>query len=134
MKRSLALSALSREHHTALVWAKRAQGVSDPDSNVFMAKLVTIFEHELEPHFRLEETGLLAALDQQGEYALVERTLAEHRALRAGIGRIKAGDPDALIPFGVALAAHVRFEERELFPVAEERLSPDFLMAIGRAP
>lgn len=132
MKRSLALSALSREHHTALVWAKRAQHVSDHDLNAFMAKLVAIFEHELEPHFQIEENGLLVALEQQGEHALVERTLAEHRVLRAGIERIEAGDSDALALFGVALAAHVRFEERVLFPAAEERLSPDLLTAISR--
>jgi hypothetical protein len=134
MKRSSALSALSREHHTALVWAKRAQAASDTqDLGALMAKLVTIFEAELEPHFRIEETRLLAALAQCGENGLVERTLAEHRALRAAIDRIRAGDSGAVAPFGAALAAHVRFEERELFPAAEARLSADALAAIAQA-
>jgi hypothetical protein len=134
MKRSPALSALSREHHTALVWAKRAQAVSDPQNlGALMAKLVTIFENELEPHFRVEETRLLAALLQCGERELVERTQAEHRALRAAIARIRAGDAEALAPFGAALAAHVRFEERELFPAAEARLSSEALAAIAEA-
>ncbi len=132
MKRSPALTTLSREHHAALVWAKRAKASSGHETSVLMAQLATFFDHELEPHFQAEENGLLAALEQQGEHALVERTLAEHRALRVGIERIKAGDSDAVSPFGVALAAHVRFEERELFPAAEERLSADLLAAIGR--
>jgi hemerythrin-like domain-containing protein len=131
MKRSPALFALSREHHAALVWAKRAKALGGHEPSALMAQLAAFFERELEPHFQAEENGLLAVLAQRCEYLLVERALAEHQALRRAIERIEAGDSEAVLPFGVALAAHVRFEERELFPVAEERLSPDLLAAKG---
>ena len=131
MKRSPSLMSLSREHHTALVWAKRAQKASAENLASLMTRIVTVFEHEIEPHFRLEEAGLLPALQAAGESALVARTLAEHQSLRAAIAAIGAGDSGALAPFGVALAAHVRFEERELFAVAEARLAAAVLAQIG---
>lgn len=133
MKRSSSLLKLSREHHGALVLAKRAQGFGATHSDAaeaFMAQLVATFAGELEPHFRDEENTLLPALQAVGESALVERTLAEHVELRGLIERIKQGDLASLQRFGVALAAHVRFEERELFPAAETVLPPATLFAI----
>lgn len=133
MKRANALADLSREHHTALVWAlraTRAAGVDHRAAVEVMSALVAIFERELEPHFKVEEAGLLPALQAAGEVALVERTLAEHRQLRATMRRIVAGDAAALAVFGKALQAHVRFEERELFPLAEQRLAPARLAAL----
>ena len=133
MKRSAALADLSREHHTALVWAKRAQASDLRDPQALMASLVGVFAAEIEPHFRREEDKLLEALAQVGLHALVERTLADHAELRAAIERIRAGDTQALAAFGATLAAHVRFEERELFPAAEAALPADMLAAIVRA-
>lgn len=133
MKRSPALVELSREHHTALVLAKRAQafgGERSAASDAFAAKLLDTFRHELAPHFRAEEAGLLPALLNAGETALVERTLAEHVELQALATRIAEHEVAALADFGKALAAHVRFEERQLFPAAEEKLAPDLLAAM----
>jgi hypothetical protein len=40
-----------------------------------------------------------------------------------------------MLAFGAALEAHIRFEERELFPAAETHLPAEVLEAIGaRAP
>jgi len=47
------------------------------------------------------------------------------------VRRIGAGDADALWPFGAKLDAHVRFEERKLFPVAEAVLSPEALAGVA---
>ena len=80
MKRSAALKQLSREHHTALVLAKRAQRLSREDVEAtkgFMHQLVETFAIELEPHFRAEETVLLPALQSINEGRAVQRTLAE---------------------------------------------------------
>jgi hemerythrin-like domain-containing protein len=133
MKRSSSLVQLSREHHGALVLAKRAQGFGPSRSDAadeFMARLVGTFADELEPHFQAEENTLLPALKLAGENSLVERTLAEHVELRGLIEAIRHRDLTTLRRFGIALADHVRFEERELFPAAENLLAPDTLFAI----
>ena len=130
MKRSSALAHLSREHHAALVWALRALRADSHSARELMANLVQVFESELEPHFNDEEVGLLPALKDAGEAALVEHTLADHQLLRATMQRVRAGDVSAVAEFGKALQAHVRFEERELFPIAEQRLSAAQLAAI----
>lgn len=134
MKRSDNLIRLSREHHAALVLAKRARELGNQPGetcSAFMAQLVETFGRELEPHFAIEESHLLPLLQRAGETALVNRTLAEHATLRGLIAEIAKHDHVALIQFGVALAAHVRFEERELFHAAEWVLAPD-AMAVAR--
>lgn len=135
MKRSDRLIKLSREHHHALVLAKRAQELGSrpgPETEAFMAQLVATFDTELEAHFAAEEKTLLPALKRVGELALVERTLFEHDELRYLIRRVAERDTVSLIRFGVTLAAHVRFEERELFNAAEWVLTSETLNAIHR--
>jgi hypothetical protein len=61
--------------------------------------------------------------------------MEEHRALRRDLGAALAGDVDGLGRFASLLEAHVRFEERELFPACEASLPDDVLAAIAaRAP
>ena len=123
MKRHPALIALSQDHHTALVWAKRAQRSSETDSTALMTQLITAFECELEPHFRTEERNILPVLERQGHHALVAQTLEEHRILCTEVDQMRAGCAESLISFGAALVAHVRFEERIMFPAVESALS-----------
>ena len=133
MKRSPALTRLSRQHHTALVLAKRAQRVGAGNNEAtwrFMAHAVESFERELEPHFRVEETRLLPLLAEAGELEAVRRTLDDHQELRALCNRIRARDAASLRPFGETLEAHVRFEERELFALAESLLTPEALAVL----
>lgn len=123
MRRAAALRRLSSEHHTGLVLARRARELTmapAPERDAGWADLQARFGAELEPHFRLEEEGLLPALRTAGQQALVERTLAEHKALRELI----AGGPGALAPFAEALTDHIRFEEAELFETAQAVLEP----------
>lgn len=133
MKRSNSLVKLSRDHHGALVLAKRAQNFGptrSDEADEFMARLLRTFADELEPHFQAEEVALLPALQVAGENSLVDRTLAEHVELRGLIERIRQRDLVSLRRFGIALTAHVRFEEHELFPTAERVLPPATLLAI----
>ena len=133
MKRCDGLAPLSREHHAALVLAKRvaaAQRVAAPREELSVVVTDT-FARELDPHFRTEEAALLPLLMEAGETELVARTLREHDELRELVRRIGAGDVDALWPFGAKLDAHVRFEERKLFPVAEAVLSPETLAGVA---
>ena len=133
MKRSPSLARLSREHHSALVLAKRAQRLDTAATEAtkcFMAEVLEIFARELEPHFQTEEDALLPPLKSAGQIALARRALSDHEALRALASRLGAGETASLHRFGDRLEAHVRFEERELFPVAEAVLTSEALALI----
>ena len=128
MKRSPALLVLSREHHTALSLSVRIARIADAEAEAaLLIRVPAVFDAELEPHFQEEEQGLLPALVAAGELALVTRTLAEHDAMRNLMTNIRSGDVASLKLFGQQLAAHVRFEERELFATAQDVLSADYL-------
>lgn len=130
MKRRAALLKLSREHHTALVLTQCIAKVSDASAIAgLMESVPAMFRRELEPHFLAEEQNLLPRLKAAGEIELVRRTLEEHRLLRGLAAQIASGHSASLKPFGVALNAHVRFEERELFAAAEALLPSAFLNA-----
>ena len=133
MKRSPELSELTREHHKALVLARRA--IVSPrdgaDARALAAALPRIFATELEPHFRVEEEALLPPLREAGEHAQVARLLEEHRQLRALAEACAQGEGAGLADFGALLEAHVRYEERQLFPLAEAVLPPAALAAVA---
>ncbi|WP_313953772.1 hemerythrin domain-containing protein [Accumulibacter sp.] len=126
MKRHQTLQDLSREHHTALklaLAARRAATSGSPREILASATACAeVFASHLEPHFVVEETMLLPAMAQAGEGALVERTLNEHLALRQLVSQLAVGDAATLLNFADLLSAHVRFEERELFEVAQASL------------
>ncbi|WP_186408744.1 hemerythrin domain-containing protein [Candidatus Accumulibacter aalborgensis] len=133
MKRRAALIELSREHHGALVLTQRIAKAHDTAAVAhLMDSVPAIFRSELEPHFRIEEASLLPRLAAAGEVEQVRRTLAEHRELRDLAAKIAAGDRSRLKPFGAALNAHIRFEERELFATAESVLPAAFLDHSGQ--
>ncbi|BBI99851.1 hypothetical protein FGKAn22_15440 [Ferrigenium kumadai] len=127
MQRSPALQPLSREHHSALKLAKaceRAAGSSD-EAEVERACLraSVACASELKAHFEMEEQTLLPLLTGTREQPLAERTLSEHRQLYAMLDGLQRNDAATLGHFGKCLAAHVRFEERELFPALEANLA-----------
>jgi hemerythrin-like domain-containing protein len=129
MKRADPLKPLSREHHEALVLARRVCSV-EPHSDAAQRQCEEVlvrWREQFEPHFEAEERALLPALCAAGETAAAARALAEHDALRRLAARLRAGDAHALAPWGEAMQAHVRFEERELFPLAEHVLDLDAL-------
>lgn len=126
MKRSPSLQPLSREHHAALVLARACEraGRSGNADAVAAAcvRALTEYAAQIAAHFELEEQRLLPLLHGDAGQALVQRTLADHRALRALLDGLRQNDAAALARFGETLAAHVRFEERELFPAVEAAL------------
>lgn len=135
MKRHTALTQLSREHHTALVLAKRALRASAGGFDTmkhFAAEVESVFARDLEPHFQLEERLILPALVSVGQSKVVERTLAEHAELRSLASQPDINQPEILRRFGNALAEHVRFEECELFPLAESTLDEEALESIRK--
>lgn len=125
MKRHPALTGLSREHHAALVLANRARrAAADPQlASELLATLCMRWTAEIEPHFQQEEQTLLPMLEAAGEGTACARTRAEHDQLRQLAAQLLAGEAQALPDWGAALEQHVRFEERELFPLAEQSLT-----------
>ena len=124
MKRSAALQPLSREHHAALSLTKhceRAAASGNPGQlNESCHRVAEQFSRDLEPHFGVEERELLPMLKAAGHIALVERTLLEHRQLRAlHASLLQDCTAGTLDSFARLLGAHVRFEERELFVALE---------------
>ena len=132
MKRSQALIPLSREHHAVLGLARRAVAASRHVSLMrgLVVALPELFARELNPRFRIEEL-LLPPLRDAGVHARAARILEEHRQLRALAHATGRGDPASLESFGLLLDAHVWFEERELFPLAEAILPASALAAIA---
>lgn len=124
MKRSEVLQPLSHDHHHGLQMVariRRALGGGEEPAEVAAAVPAFWTEH-LVPHFA-EEERLVVPLLRQGAAPMAERMLREHGALRALTRAVaEAGDvpEQALAAFAEALADHIRFEEREAFPAAEQ--------------
>lgn len=127
MKRSEPLIGLSRDHHTALSLAQRARLVATNGDEAAVegiaAKVRERFLTELKTHFQEEERWLLPTLAAAGEAELVARTLAEHAELERLVEQLSIASAENLLAFADCLVRHVRFEERELFAVAESHLA-----------
>jgi hemerythrin-like domain-containing protein len=126
MKRHPDLLQLSREHYGALKLARDARRTAaSGDAREVAAlaqRVVQVFPVELDPHFCVEEQGILLLLAQAGQHALVARTLADHAELRRLARALATPDADSLLHFADLLGAHVRFEEREVFEAAQASL------------
>ncbi len=126
MPRSAALLSLSREHHASLVMARAARKAAESGDKALykttMARIQAHWQTVLAAHFAQEEE-LLRRMGDALDPEWVARVFAEHRELRTLACESNAPDPAArLSRFGDLLAAHVRFEERVLFPQLESRL------------
>jgi len=129
VKRCPALRTLSNEHHHGLVLAKRAkEAAGTAQEEQVWRGIQARFAADLEPHFQIEELVLLPALEQAGETELARRTLDEHAELRCLISEDSA---QTMTGFAELLTQHIRFEERELFEVAQQKLSAAELDALA---
>lgn len=138
MKRSAALAALSRDHHHALVVAQALRRADDASAEAARATFLRYWTDDGAEHFRREEELLLPAFAGYGDphHPLVLRALGEHVAIRHRAARLAAGaaaEPNALHELGEQLAAHVRLEERELFPLIEAAMPAGELARVAAA-
>jgi hemerythrin len=136
LKRIEELRALSDDHHTALILARRcqqaAQGRSSLSVEAVWEGVLTAFSSHLEPHFQIEEIFLLPALDDLEEFEVTARIRNDHARLRA----LRDTTPlteDLVEEFGRLLESHVRFEEREVFEHTQDRIPEAALLAISEA-
>ena len=122
MRRHPALAKLSRDHHQALAVALRLRQATAETSADARVAFLAFWREGGAVHFDVEEEVLLPAL---GDHALCDRIRAEHDAIRADAAALAADEAVPAAPLarvGEALAAHVRLEERELFPLLERAL------------
>lgn len=140
MKRSRELRPLSAEHHQALLVAfqlkKSLEGHPEaagaPKDLPGLLSLARRFEEKLfQPHAAAEEELL-------GEHlapADLKRLRSEHVELRRLVELARKAPPAearaSLGAFADLLERHVRWEERELFPYAEDHLDGEALAIIG---
>ena len=144
MKRHKALYNLSHEHQHALALALKLKYPKKPLSSIpeeevplLSKELTDVFENVLRKHFANEEKCLVPGFEMN---ELMRRMLEEHVKL-VGLYRKITDNPekwdsktlrDKLSLFGELLELHIRFEERELFPMIEETLTEEELVELGK--
>lgn len=128
IKRSQQLAPLSREHHDALVFLSRIkQGLkNDADSTIICDYIHWFWNNNLKDHFEHEEELLLPHLPADDQLAIQLKN--EHQTIRSLVS--KELNKDQILQFADLLNAHIRFEERELFPHVEKRVSMQVLNEI----
>ena len=134
MKRHPSLRPFSDDHHQGLVNArrlKRAASGEEPHAANIARDFLEFWRRDTSLHFRKEEEVLLPVLARYGG-DLGERPvlqmLAQHARIR-GLA-MQLGDEleqdgvreDTLRNLGEQLEAHIRLEERRVFPLVEEIL------------
>jgi hemerythrin-like domain-containing protein len=100
------------------------------------AQAAQFFTTDLAAHFKAEEEALFPAMrDFAGASALLRALLTEHRKLEALAERLRGAEVvklvDALGEFADQLEAHIRKEERELFPLYEKLVGPEAAAEVG---
>jgi iron-sulfur cluster repair protein YtfE (RIC family) len=142
MKRHRSLVPLSHDHHQALVQARRLKrGKESTDPSTVARTFVGFFAEETVRHFREEEELLFpAVLDCPSAREPLVQALLQHERLHALTKLLRetldSGRPITPImqELGDLLVAHVRHEERCLFPLIEEFVDDSTLAAIELAP
>jgi hemerythrin-like domain-containing protein len=145
MKRHPALIPLSRDHHDGLVQAVRLRrAAADGDASAWLAaagEFVEFFRNEERVHLRDEEEELfpLFLRHVRSQPAPLREARVQHVQLE-GFARkleiaVAAGivDRETLDAAGELLDAHIRLEERQLFPLIEELVPDDELRRLGLA-
>ena len=132
MKRTAELAPLSRDHHVALEHALKLRRASDGDVAAVAAAFLTFLVTDGRAHFAQEEQ-LLAPEVPADRADLARRMRSEHEEiLRRAEALGRRPDVASARELGEVLSGHVRFEERELFPLLERRLPAARLLELGR--
>lgn len=141
-KRHQSLIPLSHQHHHGLVMSHRLKQLPDhPDAQAVAAltgEVVTFFRDHLTPHFDAEEKALFPVIEEHGDRPpLIDELREEHGRLSAlveqlGAPTLEIAERASLLRrFGHVLEAHIRKEERVLFPLYEERVPEPVAHRVG---
>jgi len=130
MKRNENLMPLSRDHHFGLlcVW-KIKEGLENDISYNRIKDYVNYFWTEkLSHHFKTEDK-VFESIERDEKFLKMEN---EHLEIEKLVDLInQSEDKNLLFAFAEALKCHIRFEEREMFPALEQKLSDAELSKIG---
>ncbi len=108
------------------------------------AKVAKLFAAEIAAHFEVEEAILFPEMERLlGPLELVTKLREEHQTLRGLVKRLSESlnrlhepgglrDLSTLDEFSGLLEAHVRREERQLFPAFEKKIPADVAARLGR--
>ncbi|HLW30019.1 MAG TPA: hemerythrin domain-containing protein [Brumimicrobium sp.] len=129
LKRDPALIPFSREHHHSLLLSwKIRKGLNNGVAIERIKKYTDWFyENHVKPHFDDEEKYIFPILGE--DHDLIKKALSEHRRLT----RLFTEETDiekSLHHIEEELERHIRFEERELFMIIQEKATSDELKKI----
>ncbi len=137
IKRNENIVPLSQDHHLSLLFGwKIRQGLkAEIDVNRIVDYVHYFEDVHLLPHFKEEEVLLF---NPYKENELVQKGLHDHETIKNIVERLYAENYkqqkiDLLNLLADTVEAHVRFEERELFPALENMLDADDLASVGEA-
>lgn len=134
IKRSKELAPLSREHHEGLlfVWKIR-QGLKLEVSKERMGRFCTwSWAAHFASHFQKEEAELLPLLGAR--HPMMEKMLEEHEAIAEKFAEImRKPSLPAMERLAQIINYHIRFEERQLFPLIERVATANQLATIEAA-
>ncbi len=124
-RRDPSLIPLSHDHHHGLVrvFEIRQALRKGGDLTEQVRRSVDFHRDDLVPHFRAEEEVVVPALRAAATDAdaALERLADEHQRLRDMAALLDAS-AERLAAFADLLESHIRFEERELFPLYQQRV------------
>jgi iron-sulfur cluster repair protein YtfE (RIC family) len=139
MKRHEALAPLSREHHSTLILAQLLKkgapvykGLPDTD-DAKAAYAEQQFKENIKKHFQDEERVLQKVKNcSEAISSLSMEIINEHRQLAELFLSLNktTGLADVLDKLGRMLEAHIRKEERVLFPLIQEHCSKEELQQV----
>ena len=133
IKRNQHIVQFSKDHHFTLLFCwKIRQGLKMQIESIRIKSYVRyFFKEHMEPHFKHEETLLFTLVGDEK----VQKALDDHEKIKNLISKILESSDETISEQLATLAdkveAHVRFEERELFPHLEFTLSEEQLQLIG---
>ena len=140
-RRHDSLIPLTHDHHHALAQTRRLRGAAKDNERELLRQsqaFLDFFHDETVSHFREEEEVVfpLAVEDERAKEVLA-RVMMEHLQIRALATRLEVEvtesrvTPESATELATALDAHIRFEERKVFPLLEEVVADDQLSAIS---
>lgn len=136
MYRHPALRPLSREHFSALLLIRDVEEACAegnlPAAELATAVLMTSWHASLADHFAAEDRWLVPHITGEARIRLD----LEHEQLRGVVAAITAAARPPVVTiyeFALKLREHIRWEERELFPLAEKTVAEAEMAVIGVA-
>lgn len=126
------LIPLSWEHHYGLVLAQRIRlGLrKKADPAIITSYFLHFWAQYIQPHFEAEERVLLPAM--KADHPVMLRLEEEHKDIRALVDSLRKEVQaerlsELLQSFADKLTLHIRYEEKVVFPLAEEMIPEEMI-------